>query len=69
MLKFELNGEEYIELYKLLKALQIADSGAMAKALVEAGKVIRNGQPESRKRAKIREGETIEVMGQTIQVV
>lgn len=55
MLEFELT-EDYIELIKLLKVLQIAENGAMAKTLVENGEVVRNGEPESRKRAKIRKG-------------
>ena len=50
MLEFELT-EDYIELIKLLKVLQIAENGAMAKTLVENGEVVRNGEPESRKRA------------------
>ena len=62
MLEFELT-EDYIELIKLLKVLQIAENGAMAKTLVE------NGEPESRKRAKIRKGEVIKVLGQTIKVI
>ena len=49
MLEFELT-EDYIELIKLLKVLQIAENGAMAKTLVENGEVVRNGEPESRKR-------------------
>lgn len=65
MLEFEII-EEYIELIKLLKVLQIAESGAMAKILVDNGEVLRNGQIETRKRAKIRKGETIEVLGETI---
>ncbi len=65
MLEFELT-EEYIELIKLLKVLQIAESGAMAKSLVEAGEVRRNGKIETRKRAKIKKGETIKVLGKTI---
>lgn len=68
MLEFELT-EDYIELIKLLKVLQIAETGAMAKALVEDGEVIRNGEPESRKRAKIRKGEVIQVLGQTIKII
>lgn len=67
-MEFEIK-EEYIELIKLLKATQIAESGAMAKALVEEGEVLRNGEPEGRKRAKIRKGETIEALGQIIQVL
>ena len=68
MLTFELN-EEYIELIKLLKVLQIAESGAMAKLMVENGEVVRNGEIETRKRAKIRKGETIEVAGEIIKVL
>mgnify|MGYP002657772736 CR=1 FL=1 len=68
MLEFELK-EDYIELIKLLKVLQIAENGAMAKTLVENGEVVRNGEPECRKRAKIRKGEVINVLGQTIKVI
>ncbi len=68
MIQFELT-EEYIELIKLLKVMQIAESGAMAKALVEEGEVVRNGEIELRKRAKIRKGEEIRVMDETIYVI
>ena len=68
MLTFEINTE-YIELIKLLKVTRIAESGAMAKILVENGEVTRNGQPEFRKRAKITKGETIHALGQTVQVI
>ena len=59
MIQFELT-EEYIELIKLLKVMQIAESGAM---------VVRNGEIELRKRAKIRKGEEIRVMDETIYVI
>lgn len=68
MIEFELT-EEYIELIKLLKVTRIADSGAMAKVLVENEEVKRNGQIELRKRAKIIKGEVIEALGQTIKTV
>lgn len=68
MIQFELT-EEYIELIKLLKVTQIAESGAMAKVLVEEGEVVRNGETELRKRAKIRKGEEIRVMDETIYVI
>ncbi len=58
--------EEYIELIKLLKVNRIAQSGAHAKLLVEEGLVIRNGSIEYRKRAKIRKGEKIEVLGKSL---
>ncbi len=66
-IEFKITGE-YIELIKLLKAVQIAENGAMAKALVENGKVFRNGGKELRKRAKIQKGEIIEAAGQKIRV-
>ena len=62
MITFEIDTE-YIELIKLLKATRIADSGAMAKILVENGEVTRNGEPEFRKRAKITKGEIITTLG------
>ena len=68
MITFEIDTE-YIELIKLLKATRIADSGAMAKILVENGEVTRNGEPEFHKRAKITKGEIITALGQSVQVV
>lgn len=68
MIQFEIT-EEYIELIKLLKVLQIADSGATAKGIVENEEVLRNGTIETRKRAKIRKGETIQVLGETIVTI
>lgn len=67
MIEFILT-EEYIELIRLLKLVRIADSGGVAKMLVENGEVKRNGETEYRKRAKIKAGETIEVAGETIRV-
>lgn len=66
-IEFELT-EDFIELTKLLKATRLADTGGMAKAMIENGEVKRNGETETRKRAKIRKGETIEAAGQTIYV-
>ena len=60
---------DYIELYKLIKLLDLVDSGGQAKQLIENGLVYRNGEAESRKRAKIRTGETIQIGEVTINVV
>ena len=68
MITFEIDTE-YIELIKLLKATRIADSGAMAKILVENEEVTRNGEPEFRKRANITKGEIITTLGQSVKVV
>ncbi len=68
MREFELT-EDYIELVKLLKLLRIAQTGGHAKIIVEEGEVLRNGEQEFRKRAKLVAGDVIEVMGETIKLV
>ena len=67
-MKYELK-DDYIELFKLLKVLDLVDSGAQAKFLVADGYVSRNGEVETRKRAKIISGDIIEVADVTITVV
>ena len=65
---YKLNGKEYIELIKLLKIMRISESGGQAKLMVEDGIVFRNGEPEFRKRAKLRAGDVIEVFEFKIKV-
>ena len=70
MTYFELSTDaEYIELIKLLKAENIASSGAEAKIMVEEQLVDVNGNLETRKRAKLREGDIVEIEGRKIQIV
>ncbi len=68
-MKFELK-DDYIELFKLIKVLDLVDSGAQAKMIVADGYVLRNGEVELRKRAKIISGDIL-VVGDdvTIEVV
>lgn len=54
-----LEDSEYIALCDLLKLAGLTDSGGQAKALIAEGRVLRNGEVETRKTAKIRGGETI----------
>ncbi len=61
--------DEYIELYKLIKVMDLVDSGADAKQLIEQASVRRNGEIEVRKRAKIRAGETVVIGEVTISIV
>lgn len=68
MREFKLN-EEYIELVKLLKLLRIAETGGHARIMVEEGEVLRNGETEFRKRAKLISGDVIEVMGEKIKLI
>ena len=55
------DNEEYIQLNQLLKIEQIAQTGGHAKMIVMDGEVIRNGEVEMRKRAKLVVGDTIQV--------
>jgi ribosome-associated protein len=68
MIKFRLEGSEYIELIKLLKVTNISGSGGEAKHLVDEGEVKLNGEIESRKRAKIRTGDKVEVFNEIIEI-
>ncbi len=67
-MNFELT-QEYIELIKLLKVTGIAETGGMAKALVEDEQVLYNGQIDTRKRLKVRKGDIIEVLDQKITIL
>ncbi len=58
--EFKIEGE-YIELIQLLKALGIASTGGHAKFIVGEGEVVRNGEVEMRKRAKLIPGDIIEI--------
>jgi ribosome-associated protein len=53
----------------LLKLAGIAESGGQGKRLVAAGEVNVDGQPESRKSAKIRAGQIVECRGAKIAVL
>ncbi|HUH41842.1 MAG TPA: RNA-binding S4 domain-containing protein [Sulfurimonas sp.] len=66
-MRYELK-DEYIELFKLLKVLDLVDSGAEAKMIVADGHVRNKGEVELRKRAKIHRGDIIEVADVTIEV-
>jgi ribosome-associated protein len=66
--EFKLRGE-YIALCDLLKLTGIADSGGQGKLMIANGEVTVDGQPESRKTAKIRANQTVQCLGQQIQVL
>lgn len=59
---------QYIELCQLLKLAGIAASGGQGKHVVAAGEVRVDGLPETRKTAKIRDGQQVEYRGVTIVV-
>lgn len=61
--------EPFIELHKLIKLLDLVDTGGQAKLLIENAQVFRNGEVETRKRAKITKGEKITIGDVVIDVI
>ena len=59
---------EYIELIKLLKLLNLVESGADAKIVVSEGLVTCNENIEIRKRKKLRAGDTVVFNNSTIKI-
>jgi ribosome-associated protein len=57
-----------IRLGQLLKLAGVADDGGEAKAILAAGEVRVNGEPESRRGRQLRPGDRIEVAGRTLHV-
>lgn len=52
---------EYIDLLQFLKATGIAATGGEAKMLVDEGFIRVNGEDESRRRRKLRPGDSVDV--------
>ena len=67
-MEFKLRGE-HIALCDVLKLTGIADSGGQGKLMIANGEVTVDGQPESRKTAKIRAKQTVRCLGQSVLVV
>lgn len=68
MIKFKLEGE-FIPLIALLKATSLVQSGGEAQSIVEEGLVKVNGVTEDRKRLKVRVGDKVEFLSQSITVI
>ena len=68
MTEFKLEGREYIELSDLLKVTGLCDSGGMAKIAITEGRVTVDGNPELRRRCKIRPGHVVGLEGRLIKV-
>ncbi|AUD78953.1 RNA-binding protein [Kangiella profundi] len=61
--------KEPVELYKILKFEGIVSSGGEAKAVIDDGQVLVNGEIEKRKRKKINSGDVIEFMNDQYKVL
>jgi len=64
---FELEGD-HVELNQLLKLCGLCHSGGAGKALVAAGEVAVDGSIETRKTAKIRDGQVVALGDERIEV-
>lgn len=63
--EFKIEGD-YIELLALLKAIGMASTGGHAKFIVDEEIVFRNGELETRKRAKLIPGDVIVIENEKI---
>lgn len=61
--------DEFVELIKLLKFVQIGQTGGHAKMIVEDGLIMVNGEQEFRKRRKLRSGDIVEYENIKIKVL
>lgn len=59
MIKFTLEGREFIELNKLLKVLNLVSTGGEANLRIEQGEVLVNDMAETQKRKKLRAGDKV----------
>jgi ribosome-associated protein len=59
---------EFVELCNLLKLESLAQSGGEAKFVIAEGRVLVNGEIETRKRKKVRAGDVVEYAGQTLRL-
>jgi len=66
MIEFELSGHEFIPLNKLLKLLNLVQSGGEANQWIEEGAVSVNDVVETQKRKKLRAGDKIVFQNSTV---
>ena len=69
MQKFILDGSEFIELNKLMKLLNLVESGGEANLLIDNGELKVNGVVEKQRRKKLRSGDVVIFRTKTIQVI
>jgi ribosome-associated protein len=60
---------DYIELVKFIKLLGFAKTGGQASLMIQQGGVLLNGKTELRKRAKLRQGDVVEISNEEIQII
>lgn len=60
---------EHIEMNKLMKLLQLTETGGQAKIAISQGLVTVNGETELRLRRKLRVGDRVDFDGEEVEVV
>ena len=68
MKNIEINAEP-IALYQILKLEALVSSGGEAKVAIDEGRVLVNGEVETRRRKKIMSGDVIEFENESFKVV
>ena len=58
------NGEETIRLDQFLKLADVVSTGGLAKILIRGEEVLVNGDVETRRGRKLRDGDTVTVNGE-----
>lgn len=67
-MEFTLDGQEYIELNRLLKMLSLVGTGGEAKIRISEGEALLNGEVETQVRKKLRAGDVVEFAGDQIEI-
>jgi ribosome-associated protein len=67
-IRFAVRGD-YIQLDQLLKATGLCESGGAAHAAIAEGRVKVDGAVDTRKRAKLRPGQTVQFGGETVELL
>lgn len=60
--------EEPVELYKIIKFENMVNSGGEAKYVISQGRVVVNGEVETRKRKKIFSGDIIQFKDEKLRI-
>ena len=60
--------DDYIKLGQALKAANLAESGVMAKLMIQDGLVSANGEVETRRGKKLVDGDIVSFEGETIRI-
>ena len=66
---FKLENQEYIQLNQLLKATGLVGTGGEAMIRIDEGNVKVNGAVETQRRKKIRVGDRVEYLTNTINII